>query len=96
MRVGVAFGGRQTPKRSPAQLFSPSHFPSFGFPRNREEREMEDVARVVVAVEAVEVAEEVLHFLDRSGRARVVIVSFWAPLEAGGVEATQSVQGEPG
>lgn len=33
---------------------------------------MEDVARVVVAVEAVEVAEEVLHFLDRSGRARVV------------------------
>jgi Flp pilus assembly CpaE family ATPase len=33
---------------------------------------MEDVARVVVAVEAAEVAEEVLHFLDRSGRARVV------------------------
>jgi Flp pilus assembly CpaE family ATPase len=33
---------------------------------------MEDVARVVLAVEAAEVAEEVLHFLDRSGRARVV------------------------
>jgi pilus assembly protein CpaE len=33
---------------------------------------MDDVARVVLAVEAQEVAEEVLHFLDRSGRARVV------------------------
>src|SRR5437867_884141 len=33
---------------------------------------MDDVARVVLALEAQEVAEEVLHFLDRSGRARVV------------------------
>jgi Flp pilus assembly CpaE family ATPase len=33
---------------------------------------MDDVARVVVAVEAPEVTEEVIHFLDRSGRARVV------------------------
>ena len=33
---------------------------------------MDDVARVVLAVGAQEVAEEVLHFLDRSGRARVV------------------------
>jgi Flp pilus assembly CpaE family ATPase len=33
---------------------------------------MDDVARVVLALEAPEVAEEVLHFLDRSGRARVV------------------------
>jgi Flp pilus assembly CpaE family ATPase len=33
---------------------------------------MEDVARVVLGVETADVAEEVLHFLDRSGRARVV------------------------
>ena len=33
---------------------------------------MDDVARVVLALEAPEVAEEILHFLDRSGRARVV------------------------
>jgi pilus assembly protein CpaE len=33
---------------------------------------MDDVARVVLAMTAPEVAEEVLHFLDRSGRARVV------------------------
>ncbi len=33
---------------------------------------MEDVARVVLGVETAEIAEEVLHFLDRSGRARVV------------------------
>jgi Flp pilus assembly CpaE family ATPase len=33
---------------------------------------MEGVARVVLALEAPEVTEEVLHFLDRSGRARVV------------------------
>ncbi len=33
---------------------------------------MEHVARVVLALDALEVAEEVMHFLDRSGRARVV------------------------
>ncbi len=33
---------------------------------------MEDVARVVLALEAHDVAEEVMHFLDRSGQARVV------------------------
>ncbi len=33
---------------------------------------MEEVARVVLALEPPEVAEEVLHFLDRSGVARVV------------------------
>ena len=33
---------------------------------------MDDVARVVLALEAHDVAEEVMHFLDRSGRARVV------------------------
>jgi CO dehydrogenase nickel-insertion accessory protein CooC1 len=33
---------------------------------------MEDVARVVLALEAPEVIEEIMHFLDRSGRARVV------------------------
>lgn len=33
---------------------------------------MDDVARVVLALEAPDIAEEVLHFLDRSGRARVV------------------------
>jgi MinD-like ATPase involved in chromosome partitioning or flagellar assembly len=33
---------------------------------------MDDVTRVVVALEAHDVTEEVLHFLDRSGRARVV------------------------
>lgn len=33
---------------------------------------MEQVARVVLALEAPDVVEEVMHFLDRSGRARVV------------------------
>ena len=33
---------------------------------------MEDVARVILGLEAHDVAEEVMHFLDRSGRARVV------------------------
>ena len=33
---------------------------------------MQEVARVVVALEATDVAEEVMHFLDRSGGARVV------------------------
>jgi hypothetical protein len=33
---------------------------------------MDDAARIVLALEAQEVAEEVLHFLDRSGLARVV------------------------
>ncbi|MGZ8646530.1 MAG: AAA family ATPase [Actinomycetota bacterium] len=33
---------------------------------------MEDVARIVLAMEQHDVAEEVMHFLDRSGRARVV------------------------
>lgn len=33
---------------------------------------MEEVARVVLALEPAEIAEEVLHFLDRSGVARVV------------------------
>jgi len=33
---------------------------------------MEQVARVVLALETAEVAEEVMHFLDRSGRVRVV------------------------
>jgi Flp pilus assembly CpaE family ATPase len=33
---------------------------------------MDQVARVVVGLEAQEVVEEVMHFLDRSGRARVV------------------------
>jgi pilus assembly protein CpaE len=33
---------------------------------------VDQVARVVLALEAPEVAEEVMHFLDRSGRARVV------------------------
>src|SRR6266498_898650 len=33
---------------------------------------MEEVARVVLALEEHDVAEEVMHFLDRTGRARVV------------------------
>ncbi|HXF73270.1 MAG TPA: cellulose synthase operon protein YhjQ/BcsQ [Actinomycetota bacterium] len=33
---------------------------------------MEDVARIVLGIEAHDVAEEVMHFLDRTGRARVV------------------------
>src|SRR5262245_64148463 len=33
---------------------------------------MEEVTRVVLALEPPDVAEEVMHFLDRSGRARVV------------------------
>ncbi|HSL10681.1 MAG TPA: hypothetical protein VLA82_05150 [Actinomycetota bacterium] len=33
---------------------------------------MDEVARVVLALDAIEVAEEVMHFLDRSGRARVI------------------------
>src|SRR5438477_12657119 len=33
---------------------------------------MDEVARVVLALEEHDVAEEVMHFLDRSGKARVV------------------------
>lgn len=33
---------------------------------------MEEVARIVLALETQDVAEEVMHFLDRTGRARVV------------------------
>jgi len=33
---------------------------------------MEEMARIVLALEAPDVAEEVMHFLDRTGRARVV------------------------
>src|SRR4029453_11744743 len=33
---------------------------------------MEEVPRIVLALETPEVAEEVMHFLDRTGRARVV------------------------
>ena len=33
---------------------------------------MDQVARVVLALEAPEIVEEVMHFLDRSGRARIV------------------------
>lgn len=33
---------------------------------------MDQVARIVLALEATDVAEEIMHFLDRSGRARVV------------------------
>ena len=33
---------------------------------------MEDVARIVLGIEAHDVAEEVMHFLDRTGRVRVV------------------------
>lgn len=33
---------------------------------------MEEVARIVLALEAPDVVEEVMHFLDRTGRARVV------------------------
>jgi Flp pilus assembly CpaE family ATPase len=33
---------------------------------------VDQVARIILALEAPEVAEEVMHFLDRSGRARVV------------------------
>jgi DNA-binding NarL/FixJ family response regulator len=33
---------------------------------------MEEVARIVLALETPEVAEEVMHFLDRTGRSRVV------------------------
>jgi pilus assembly protein CpaE len=40
--------------------------------RSLEGNGMEDVARVVLALEAPDVLEEALHFLDRSGRARVV------------------------
>lgn len=36
------------------------------------ERGVEDLARIVLAVEGGEVAEEVMHFLDRTGSARVV------------------------
>lgn len=37
---------------------------------------MEQVARVVLALGTAEVAEEIMHFLDRSGRARVVGTAF--------------------
>src|SRR6266540_327111 len=48
-------------------------FPSLAvvFPRSRGAY-MEEVARVILALDEHDVAEEVMHFLDRTGRARVV------------------------
>ena len=40
---------------------------------------MEEVARIVLALETPDVAEEVMHFLDRTGRARVVGTAVDAP-----------------
>src|SRR4029079_16851800 len=42
------------------------------FPLGREDGDRVDVARVVLALEEHDVAEEIMHFLDRTGRARVV------------------------
>jgi len=44
---------------------------------------MDEVARVVLALEEHDVAEEVMHFLDRSGKARVVATGGQASLVAG-------------
>src|SRR6266550_1813510 len=50
----------------------PRSSPSTCCARTRKGTTMDDVARVILAIGSQEVAEEVLHLLDRSGRARVV------------------------
>ena len=47
------------------------HFPSVGFPPDVVRCGME-MARIVLGLEEHDVAEEVMHFLDRTGRARIV------------------------
>jgi pilus assembly protein CpaE len=60
---------RRTDNLSPSFLPRGSHAMRA---RGAEGNGMDDVARVVLALETPQVAEEVLHFLDRSGLARVV------------------------
>src|SRR5829696_4673108 len=59
----------RTTIRRPPSLASPASASPWMHDRRDQ---MEHVARVVLALDALEVAEEVMHFLDRSGRARVV------------------------
>src|SRR4030095_10301191 len=47
-------------------------FGSCGLPHEVDGACMEEVARVILALEEHDVAEAVMHFLDRTGRARVV------------------------
>src|SRR5205085_2488068 len=55
---------------------------------------MDDVARVILAIGSQEVAEEVLHLLDRSGRARVVATAADDRELAEAVRQLESVRSE--
>ena len=54
---------------------------------------MEEVARIVLALETPDVAEEVMHFLDRTGRARVVGTAVDAAQARGGRSPARARRG---
>src|SRR6266513_1845062 len=66
--------GLRPSERTPSSCRrSPSFLPLVrGWLTHAKGTAMDDVARVILAIGSQEVAEEVLHLLDRSGRARVV------------------------
>jgi hypothetical protein len=56
---------------------------------------MEEVARIVLALETPDVAEEVMHFLDRTGRARVVGTAVDASQLAEAVDSSSPTRWSP-
>src|SRR5712691_8530527 len=66
--------GLRSSERTPSSSRrSPSFLPLVrGWLTHAKGTAMDDVARVILAIGSQEVAEEVLHLLDRGGRARVV------------------------
>src|SRR5438034_4298673 len=66
--------GLRPSERTPSSSRRSPSFPPLarGWLTHAKGTAMDDVARVILAIGSQEVAEEVLHLLDRSGRARVV------------------------
>src|SRR5581483_2656898 len=72
-RPPLGFGGTRRPQPPLPSLSLASHRRRRSTEGgSRMERDAEQVARVVVALEGHDLAEDVMHFLDRSGQARVV------------------------
>src|SRR5947207_15970497 len=66
--------GLRPSERTPSSSRRSPSFPPLarGWLTHAQGTAMDDVARVILAIGSQEVAEEVLHLLDRSGRAPVV------------------------